>query len=207
MTERQRLVASVRSPTVKSRKSATGTCENETEIRKGNAIVTVTATATAIEKGKKTETVIMTETATGTAIGTETATETANENANATVIVTVTVIAKGIATRTETAVLGTTVGTKMAARATTDVTANGTGKVTHHETVVTETEIDTRHGYQALDGRIGNDASGRRRKIVAVMTNHETSGSQKMRSELRKCATYLCEIRSIYSNTHPESEV
>ena len=192
---------------MKSRKSATGTCENETEIRKGNAIVIVTATAT--EKGKRTETVITTETATGSAIGTETATETANVNENATVIVIVTVtgIANEIATRTETVVLGTTAGTKMAARATTDVTANGTGKVTRHETVVTVTEIDTRHGYQVLDGRIGNDALGRRRKIVAVTTNHETSGSQKMRSASRKCATFLCEIRPTYSDTHPESEV
>ena len=174
---------------MRSRKSATGTRENETAIKKGIAIETGTATAAT---GKRTETEIMTETATGTAteteIGIETETETVNVNATATAIVTVTVIANVIATRTETVVLGTTVDTKMAARATTDVTANGTGKVTRHETAVTEIEIDTRHGEQVLDGRRRDDALGRRRKIVAAMTNHEKNGSQqKPRSEARKC--------------------
>jgi hypothetical protein len=183
MTEHRRLVASARSlATARPRKSATGTRENETEIKikikKGIAIGTGTET----ETGKRTETEIMTTaTGTGTEIGIETV------NVNATVIVTVTATATAIARRTETVGLGTTAGTKMVVqRATTDVTANG--KVTRHETVVTEIEIDTRHGYQVLDGMTGNDAPGRRRKIVvAAMTSHGTSGRQKMRSEARKC--------------------
>ena len=169
---------------MRSRKSATGTRENESAIRKGIAIETGTAIAAT---GKRTETVITTETATGTATGIEIVTETVNENATATAIVTVTVIANVIATKTETVVPGTTVGTKMAARAITDVTANGTGIVTRHETAVTEIEIDTRHGDQVLDGRRGNDALGRKRKIVAAMMKHGKNGSQqKLRSEARK---------------------
>lgn len=181
--EHRRRVASVRSPTVRSRKSATGTRVNETVIRKGIAIETGTVTAT----GKRKETEIMTENATGTVIGTEIGTGTANENANATAIVTVTVIGNVIATRTETVVPGTTAGTKMVDRATMDVTANGTGKATRHETVVTEIEIDTRHGDQILDGMRRNDAQGRRKIVEAAMTNLERSGNQKTRSEARKC--------------------
>jgi hypothetical protein len=170
---------------------------NETVIRKGIVIVTATGT------GKRKETEIMTENATGTATGTEIGTGTANENENATAIVTVTVIGNVIATRTETVVPGTTAGTKMVDRATMVVTANGTGKATRHETVVTEIEIDTRYGDQILDGMRRNDAQGRRKIVVAVMTNLERSGSQKTRSEARKCVRISkSENLLIYSNTH-----
>src|SRR6266702_1429485 len=182
MTEHRRLVASARSlATARSRKSATGTRENENEneIRKGIAIETGTGTGTETrtETRKRTETGIMTENATETVI--------------VIVIVTVTVIATVIATRTETAVPGTTAGMKIVAqRATTDVSANGTGKVTRHETVVTEIEIDTRDGDQVLEGKTGKDVPGRRRKSVAAMTNHERRGRQKLRSEARKCVKF-----------------
>src|SRR6266702_62044 len=166
MTEHRRLVASARSlATARSRKSATGTRENENEneIRKGIAIET------------------------GTGTGTETRTETRKRTETGIV----TVIATVIATRTETAVPGTTAGMKIVAqRATTDVSANGTGKVTRHETVVTEIEIDTRDGDQVLEGKTGKDVPGRRRKIVAAMTNHERRGRQKLRSEARKCVKF-----------------
>jgi hypothetical protein len=167
----RRLVASARSPTARSRKSATGTRVNETVIRKGIVIVTVTATAT----GKRKETEIMTE----------------NENENATAIVTVTVIGNVIATRTETVVPGTTAGTKMVDRATMVVTANGTGKATRHETVVTEIEIDTRYGDQILDGMRRNDAQGRRKIVEAAMTNLERSGARKRGAKRESACGFL----------------
>ena len=183
MTEHRRIVASARSlATGRSRKNATETRENETEIRKRIAIAIGTATETATETGKRTETGIM-NTGTGTATETEeTGIETANANATVIVIVIVTVTASAtvIATRTETVVPGTTAGTKRVAhRATMYVTANGTGKVTRHGTVVTEIEIDTRLGDQVLDGRTGNDVlvlERRRKIVVTAMTNHEKSG-------------------------------
>src|SRR6266702_4157870 len=117
--------------------------------------------------------------------------ENENEIRKGIAIETVTGTATVIATRTETAVPGTTAGMKIVAqRATTDVSANGTGKVTRHETVVTEIEIDTRDGDQVLEGKTGKDVPGRRRKSVAAMTNHERRGRQKLRSEARKCVKF-----------------
>ena len=178
--EDRRLVASAKSlATVRSNKSATGNRENETEIRKRIAIETATGTAT--ETGKRTETEIMTAivnaTVTETVIGIETANETANVNVIATVIV----------TGTGNVFRGTTGAMTCAAHhATTDVSANGNGKVTRHETAVTAIETDTGHGDQVPDETTRNDVPGGRTKIVVVMTNHETNGRQKMRSGARK---------------------
>ncbi len=176
--EDRRLVASAKSlATVRSNKSATGNRENETEIRKRIAIETATGTAT--ETGKRTETEIMTAivnaTVTETVIGIETANETVN------------VIATVIVTGTGNVFRGTTGAMTCAAHhATTDVSANGNGKVTRHETAVTAIETDTGHGDQVPDETTRNDVPGGRTKIVVVMTNHETNGRQKMRSGARK---------------------
>jgi hypothetical protein len=172
--EAQPLAASAKNlATVRRRESATGIRVTETETEKRTR--TRTEIATANGKGTATGTEIMT--ATATVIGTE----------NVTVTVTATAIVRG----SETVAPGTTVTMHDGHRVTTVAIVNGIGRATHHETVVTETEIGTEHEGQVRDGTTRNGVQeGTETTTEAAKMSRERSARQRMRSEVRKCVEF-----------------
>jgi hypothetical protein len=177
---------------VRQRESATETRVTETEKRTETRteIRTEIGTATVTGKGKGT--------ATETATVTMTVTVIATVNANATVIVRgteiVTVTATAIVRGSETVALGTTEGmttTHDGHRVTTVAIVTEIGRVTHHETVVTETEISMLREGQVRERTIGNGVQeGTGRTTEAAMMSRERSARQRTTSEARKCVRF-----------------
>jgi hypothetical protein len=209
----RQLVASARNLViVRLRRNATGirVTEKETETgtgtRTGIATVTVTANANANGRERKTGTETMTAIVTVTVIATETGTETetGSERESESVTATATVIA--IVKRTETVVPGTTVGmttTHDGHRVTMAAIANGIGRVTRRETVVTEIVTGMRHEEQVRDGRTENGALGEtERKIQVATTSRARSERLRPMSEVRRYAFSI--IMFVFSNTHSQ---
>jgi len=131
--------------------------------------------------GTGTEIMTVTVTVNGTGTGTVIVIVIGTENENATAIV------RG----SETVAPGTTAGmmtTHDGHRVTTVVIVivNGIGKVTHHETVVTETEIVMPDEGQVQERMTGNDVQeGMGRTREAATMNRERSARPRTRSEVR----------------------
>jgi len=187
MVAQQLAVSAKNLVTVRQRESATGIRATETEKRTEIATATVTAYGNGTETG--TGIVIVKE---SPEIGTEIMIVTGIVTATATVI--------GIGTESETATVigivrkregvapGTIVGMMTrhdGRRVTTVAIVNGIGKVTRHETVVTETAIGMPRKDQARKGRTGNGVQEGTMKTEAAAMSHERSRSRTM-SEVRK---------------------